>query len=328
MPWSPASLIRSGLLALLLLLLILFPSVLFNSTLEEHYEEVRGWFRFGRSPDAPSRFAGIRTRSWFKGAVFVGFFVAGALLYSFLSPSIGFNRRTLTLFLGLLLGLVLVTLLAELPVILMLRKVTDRGRIRLLAGSLVVGVVCVAVSRLLHFQPGYLYGVVAGAAFQRELSKDEAGRSILVASIILLGSSLLAWLLWVPVSHAANHPGASIWLLILESVLAAVFVTGIEATVIGLLPIRFLDGHKLYTWNRVLWGVVFVVGAFGMIHLLLRPGGGYFQHSGNAPMFTVIALFVAFGVVSVAFWAYFRYRKPRGEPGSAEPSDPAPAPAE
>ena len=88
-------------------------------------------------------------------------------------------------------------------------------------------------------------------------------------------------------------------------------MTGIEATVIGLLPIRFLDGHKLFTWNRVLWGVLFVVGAFGMIHLLLRPGGGYFNHSGNTPMFTVIVLFVAFGVVSISFWAYFRYRKPR-----------------
>jgi hypothetical protein len=249
----------------------------------------------------------------------VGFFLLGALLYSFLSPSVGFNRRTLTLFLGLLVGLLLVTLLAELPVILLLRKVTDRGRIRLLAGSLVVGVVCVAVSRLLHFQPGYLYGVVAGAAFQRELSKDEAGRSVLVASVVLLVSSVIAWLLWIPVSHAANHPGRSVWLLVLEAVLAAVFVTGIEATVIGLLPIRFLDGHKLYTWNRILWGFLFLLGAFGMIHLLLRPGSGYLNHSSNTPMFTVVALFLAFGVVSVAFWAYFRYRKPRGEPEAGEP---------
>jgi hypothetical protein len=39
----------------------------------------------------------------------------------------------------------------------------------------------------------------------------------------------------------------------------------------------------------------------------------------------VIALFLAFGVVSVAFWGYFRYRKPRVEP-APEPAAPA-APA-
>ena len=88
-----------------------------------------------------------------------------------------------------------------------------------------------------------------------------------------------------------------------------------------LLPIRFLDGHKLWTWNRLLWGIVFVVGAFGLIHLLLRPGNGYVGHNTNTPMFTVIALFLAFGVVSVAFWGYFRYRKPRPEEAaSAEPA--------
>jgi hypothetical protein len=318
-PWTPAAVGRDALLAILLLLLILFPSILFNSTLEEHYDEVRGWFRFGRQPGAPSRFAGIRTRAWFKAGAFVGFFVLGAFLYSFLSPSVGLNKRTIGLFLGLLVGLVLITLIAELPVILLLRRVTDRGRIRLLAGSLVVGVVCVAVSRILHFQPGYLYGIVAGAAFQRELSKDEAGHGVLLSALVLIASSLVAWFLWVPVSHAANHPGASIWLVILEAVLAAVFVTGIEAAVIGLLPIRFLDGHKLWTWNRLLWGIVFVVGAFGLIHLLLRPGNGYVGHNTNTPMFTVIALFLAFGVVSVVFWGYFRYRRPRPE-AAAEPS--------
>src|SRR5262249_40250874 len=146
-----------------------------------------------------------------------------------------------------------------------------------------------------------------------------------------IASSIVAWLLWIPVSHAANHPGASIWLLILESVLAAVFVTGIEAAGVGLLPIRFLDGHKLFTWNRILWAIVFVLGAFGLIHLLLRPGGGYFGHNtNNTPMLTVIGLFVGFGVVSVAFWAYFRYRKPRGEPdagagGAAGSPEPEPA---
>jgi hypothetical protein len=171
---------------------------------------------------------------------------------------------------------------------------------------------------LVHFRPGYLYGVVAGAAFQRALSKDEEGRGVLASAAVLIVASLIAWLAWIPVSHAANKPGASLLILILDAVLAAIFVTGIESVFIGLVPIRFLDGHKLFTWNRVLWGVLFVLGVFGFVHLLLRPGGGYFNQHTNLPVLTMLGLFVAFGLGSVAFWAYFRYRKPRR--GEGEPS--------
>jgi len=175
----------------------------------------------------------------------------------------------------------------------------------------VVGVLCVAASRLAHFQPGYLYGVIAGAAFQRELSREEAGRGVLVSAVVLLVASIGAWLAWIPVSHAANKAGAGLGILVLDAVLAAMFVTGLEAVVIGLLPLRFLDGHELFAWNRALWVIPFALGAFGFVHLLLRPGGGYLNHTGNTPIFTIIGLFLAFGLASVSFWAYSRFRKPR-----------------
>lgn len=314
-PWSAGAVTRSALLAILLLLLILFPSILFNSTFEENYDEVRGWFRRGRrvggSPGSPSRIAALWSRPWFRPLVFVGFFAMSALLYGFLDPGFGVHRRSLALFLGLLAGLMVVTIVAELPTVVLLRRHGDRGRIRLLGGSLAVGVLCVAASRLAHFRPGYLYGVIAGATFQRELSREEAGRGVMFSAVILLAASVGAWLAWIPVSHAANKPGAGLGILVLDAVLAAVFVTGLEAVVIGLLPLRFLDGHKLFSWNRALWVILFVVGVFGFVHLLLRPGGGYLNHSGNTPMFTVLGLFLAFGVASVSFWAYFRFRKPR-----------------
>jgi hypothetical protein len=43
-------------------------------------------------------------------------------------------------------------------------------------------------------------------------------------------------------------------------------------------------------------------------------------------MLTVIGLFLAFGVVSVGFWAYFRYRKPRATTGGSDP-EPEPEPS-
>jgi hypothetical protein len=322
-PWTAAALTRSALLAILLLLLILFPSILFNSTLEEHYDEVRGWFRRGRrgpgaAPGAESTaVVPLWSRPGVRPVAFVGFFAVAALMYGFLDPGFGFHKRSVALYLGLLAGLVVVTLVAELPMVLLLRRREDRGNIRLLGGSLIVGIACVAASRLAHFRPGYLYGLVAGAAFQRHLSREEEGRGVLASAVVLLVASVGAWLAWIPVSHAANKPGASLGILVVDALLAAVFVTGLETVVIGLLPLRFLDGHKLYAWNRALWIVLFVVGTFGFVHLLLRPGGGYLTHTGNTPLLTIIGLFLAFGVASLAFWGYFRFRKPR-EPHQPE----------
>ena len=41
-----------------------------------------------------------------------------------------------------------------------------------------------------------------------------------------------------------------------ETVLAAVMVAGLEGTVFGLLPLRFLPGESVYAWNRVVWGAL------------------------------------------------------------------------
>jgi len=324
-PWSPKVILRNALLAILMLLLILFPSVLFNSTYEENSAEVRGWFAFLNRPTVA--IGRLRAKRWFKPVAFGLFFLLGALIYAFLSPGFGFHRSSLALFLGLLTGLVAVTLVAEVPVILYVRKRHgEEGQIRLLAGSLIVAVVCVAVSRLVHFQPGYLYGIIAGASFSAAVKDDEQGRGLAVGSAILLAVSIAAWLLWIPVKDAANQPGAGLPILVLDAVLVAIFVTGVEAVVIGLMPLRFLDGHKVFRWHRVWWAILFVVGAFALVHMLLRPGGGYFQTSKNTPLYTMLALFVVFGVVSVAFWAYFAFRKPRGgEPeAQAATADPAP----
>jgi len=324
---------KSGLLALLLLLLILFPSVLFNSTYEEHYEEVNGWFGFGKKAAAGAAVgataagAGARTTRppRFGLLTLVGFCAVGALLYGFLDPSFGFNKGSLALYLGLFAGLVAVALLAELPMVIMLRHPSDRGRIRVLAGSLAVAVVCVAISRLTGFLPGYLYGLIAAAAFTRQLNRDEEGKGVLVATLVLLGASVAAWLLWIPVSNAANEPGASMAILVLDAVLSAIFVCGLEAAVLGLIPLRFLDGHRLFVWRRILWAVVFLVGLFAFVHLLLRPGTNFLGNT-KSPVIVVIILFAAFALASVVFWGYFRFRKPR-EPGAESGGEPAAEPA-
>lgn len=96
------------------------------------------------------------------------------------------------------------------------------------------------------------------------------------------------------------------------------FVAGLEATALGLLPFRFLDGSRLRAWNQVAWIVLFGLSVLAFVYILINPISGYL---GRAPAVTALLLFLGFGAFSAGFWAYFRYRKPKaprpaGPPGA------------
>jgi hypothetical protein len=299
---SARSLLLSALGSLGLLLAVAFPSQLFNSTLDENYDEVRGWFGFRR----PHEHDSVRHQI----VEFVAFVLLGGVLYGLLSPDFGFDRSSAALALGLSVSLVVVSIGFRLPHMLYIHhRDGEWPKLRVLPGTALVAIVCVAVSRLVHFQPGYLYGLIAGLAFRRQLAADANGELTAVSALSVFAVGILAWVARVPVSAAASGPNPSIWLVTLEACLAATCILGIESVVICLIPLRFVDGSKLAAWSRTAWAVVFGLVAFGFVHILLRPDSGYIASTSSR--LTVIVLFVAFGVLSIGFWAYFRFRPAR-----------------
>ena len=293
----------SALVTVLLMVLVTFPAELFNNTLEEHYDEVRGWFRRKPRDSGPPRSRARRV------ATFTGYAAAAALLYGLLDPSFGPDATSARLYAGLLLGLVVVTVVfSAAPLAYARRRYGERGLLRVLPGTLVVGVVCVLVSRAARFEPGYLYGIVGGFAFARRFSADEEGRNALVAAGAAFGASLLAWLVWQPVDSAvaAGDPGLAVGLA--DSTLATIAVGGLEGLVIGLVPLRSLQGYALARWRRPAWAAAYGVVLFTFVHLLLRPGSG----AALVPFWTWLGLFAGFGAVSIAFWGYFRVRVSSG----------------
>jgi hypothetical protein len=191
------------------------------------------------------------------------------------------------------------------------------GRLRVLPGTAVVAIVCVAVSRLVHFQPGYLYGLIAGLALRRQLETDTNGALTAASAVSIFSLGILAWIARVPVAHAASGPHPGVWWVGLEACLAAITILGIETVVICLIPLRFVEGSKLEAWSRTAWALVFGLAAFGFVHVLLRPDSGYVAATSSRA--TVVVLFLVFGLLSVAFWAYFRFRAPRASsPATAE----------
>ncbi|HEX3622092.1 MAG TPA: FGLLP motif-containing membrane protein [Acidimicrobiales bacterium] len=306
------SLLTSAVLAMLLLALLAFPSELFNSTLEENYDEVRGWFGLpARVIDATKR----RRRD-------VSFFVLialGGVVYSLLAPGFGLNATTLALVVGMTVALLVMSLVFSVPSDFILhRRAGEWGTLNILPGSIVVAIVCVVISRLLNFQPGYLYGVLAGLAFRSRVDENTEGRATAGNWVLGMAVCLFAWVARVPVSAAAAKPGASVWLFGLESCLAAIFLIGIESAVVAMLPMHFLDGRKVMGWSGVVWGVLMALGLFGVIQVLLTPGSGYVGHTSSGVRWAVAGLYVAFGLFSVSFWAYFRFRS---EPTSTHGAD-------
>ncbi|HZV25308.1 MAG TPA: MarR family transcriptional regulator, partial [Acidothermaceae bacterium] len=184
------------------------------------------------------------------------------------------------------------------------------AHLQALPAGLIVAALCVAVSRIAHFEPGYLYGVVCGAVFAGSLKQRESGQLTIVSSVVMLAISVVAWFAWVPVNHAATHHGAFVGVILLDDLLASIFVAGITGTVISLLPLRFMPGQALYSWHRGAWAVTFGVAAFGLVEVLLRPSTQAATHPGSIAWTTAAALFVVFGIGSLAFREYFARHVP------------------
>ena len=313
-------------------LFITFPSQLFNLTFQENYTEIVAWterarrrlrriVRGGRarSADAPRGRAAVASgggidhhedRSRPMEALAVG--LAGALLGTLLDPAIALDRATLSGYLGVALALVasLGCVAGSLALYRWRRRLHDPLHVRALPLGLVVAAACVVVSRLVNFEPGYLYGVVCGVALGRRLRQNEEAHVAALATTATLVLAAISWAVWVPVHDAVRHGG--FFLSILDSALVALVVSGLVNTVIVLLPLRFLAGWTLFRWRRAVWATAFAVALFGLIALLARSPVSPAAHA--SPVAATIAMFAVFGGGSVVFREYFdrQWRRAHG----------------
>ena len=305
---DPEALALSAAIAAGAIMLIAFPFELFNSAMEENYDEIRGWFGLG-----PRGVPEVKTRSRTLG--FFGLTAVTAVATGFLSPDFGFNRTSVVLFIGICVALLVMAVLFSLPADIGIRRqFGEWGKLNFLPGSLIVTIAMVLACRIFEFQPGFFYGALAGLAFRSALSEDVQGKMTAANWIFSLAISVGAFFLRVPVSAAAAEPGSSIWWIGVEICLSLIFLWGIEGLAVGMLPLRFLDGRKVLRWSKPAWAALFFLGVFATVHVLLRPGSGYVGSTSGTVRFSVMLLFTLFGLGSVAFWAYFRFRPQRWVP--------------
>jgi hypothetical protein len=247
---------------------------------------------------------------WRSPLGILAFVLASALLYSLLDPTFGFSPSSVATFLGLALGMVVMLLAFAIPMFIGARGQHVGISARALPGTLLVALGCVVISRLADFQPGYLYGLIIGFTFSRELAKAESGKLEAAAAGSALAVAVAAWIL-LPLVRGSSTGDQQFTAAILETAFATVVVAGLEAAAIAMLPLRFLPGERVRSWNQRAWIVLLAIATAGFCHILLNPSSGYLADSTRTSLFTVVLLLAAFGGGSVLFWAYFRFRPAR-----------------
>jgi hypothetical protein len=284
-----------------LLFLVPFPAEIFNNTLAEHHDEILGWFRRRKNR--------ARSRFWSSAWGVLVFLAASALLYGFLDPAFGINASSASTFAGLLIGVAVTTFGFALPTLVLRRvKAKEWGRLRALPLALLIGIGCVVLSRLIGFLPGYLYGIVLGVAFTREVSDQQEANEGAVASTFVLALAVGSW---VMLGLVRAGSGAGVLTDLVEAALATVVVSGFEALTIGLLPLGGMPGKALFDRKKLWWIVIWGLSVLAFFHALVNPQSGYLADSALVPVATTIGLLVAFTLLSFALWGFFRLRQRR-----------------
>jgi hypothetical protein len=273
--------------------IVVFPGELFNRTLKENYDNIGKWLTFlGR----PVRHVVKRLHA--VGWVGVGTVTAlTAGLYSLVEEDPG---SPFAAYLGTLAGLVVVTAASALPAVLYLRQ-RGEGGFRAFPGALVFAVVTVTISLVLHLEPGYAYGLVFGYAVTQPSTRNEGIAAALSGAAILV-VGVTAWLGW---AHLPR--GDSLFIAAAHTMLRFISIAGVETVIYGMLPIRFLEGAKVFAWNRVVWAVLLVLGIVCLGDVLFVTQRVFI----SGPFSSALAPVIGFGVFSIAFWGLFQFRPPR-----------------
>ncbi len=319
---DPAVVATNLFLTLLLLFLFALTAEIFNSTMDEHRDEVHGWWQ--RIAGGPF---GILNRLTVPGAsmtrlagsgrfgsiarVFVVLFLLG-FVYSALSPDFGLNTQTLTLFISLVVGLGFLTYFAEASTSrLAARRYRADASIKLYGTAVIVSILAVIVSRLVTFQPGLVYGFIASAVIVTPiaLNRRDDATLVLVPAVGLVVVSVVAWLLLGPVRVAAAGGGWAPGLA--ETILAMIVIGGLETLFVSMIPLSFMDGATVMGWSKVAWALTFGTVTFLWWQLLLNQDHSYVEAMQQTNVQVVLATVVVFMLTTGGLWSYFRFRPER-----------------
>jgi hypothetical protein len=302
-------------LSLLALMLILLASSVFNSTLEENGSALAAVLArliapfglslaFLRGNDEGD---GVRPISiWRLGLILL----AVAAIYSGLDPEFGWNAATAALIVSLTVGVGLLTIVYEgAQVLLGARVGAVRSSLQLQPLGIVIAAVSVILTRLTDVHPGIVLGVIAGAAVGSHDTKFQ-GRIVTAAMLGTLALSLGALLLVGPLQSLSTDHNEVWWAVIPETVAVTLFVGGIEGLLFSLLPLKFMEGRRVWDWSRAVWLLLALSVSFLFFHVVLNRTDAYTSVVEETGVQALFIICVGALALASAFWLACRYWLP------------------
>ena len=312
----PNKIVSAFEIGLVLLLLAVLPAHLLNATIAEQSDRFERRFGKARMPNWLSRLS-----SWFRSAPIAGGIVVTlvtAILFGFADPKFGFTLASLRLILACGIALFLVGYVANALTGLIARvQWSVVAIVSTRPYGLILTIVGVLVSRVLHFSPGFLIGLILGLTIQSKSASGFAWRVIVLRSSIVLVMAIAAWIGYSTLTLGGNEGGTFGSALMVET-LVAITTEGVVALLVELLPLKFLEGQRIYDHSRVLWAIFYLLTLVVFVLAVVPWEGNWDALHGS--LWVWIVVLAVFAAVCVGIYLYFRNFAPpvEAEDGNEE----------
>jgi hypothetical protein len=95
--------------------------------------------------------------------------------------------------------------------------------------------------------------------------------------------------------------------------LADIFIGAVQGAAIGLIPLRFLAGERLFSWSRWRWALLWGAAILFFAHVVLYPVSSFTPNPSPTGLWTILFTVVVYGAIALGFWWFFRQRSIRHE---------------
>ncbi|HET7737049.1 MAG TPA: FGLLP motif-containing membrane protein [Tepidiformaceae bacterium] len=243
-----------------------------------------------------------------------------ALIYSFLEPNFGLNQRSLVIFVSLVISKGVLTLMYEGGKAKLYREnLKVRANLRLFPECILIALVSVVLSRVGNFQPGFVVGFVAAVVLLDTPTFDAGrqGRAYAMVATALLGVTVAAWLLAWPL-HEFNKDNSGVWSTLPESIAVSVFVVCLEGLLFSLIPLQFMDGHRIWNYSKRAWLALFIPTTFLFAQVLFNNQDAYLDLVKQSRSVTSMGILGMYILVTFGTWAMLKRRAEQERPQTAQ----------
>ena len=260
--------LRSAAGALILTLLVAFPAVLLDASVARIAERLEQR-RLARRGSVREPWQAPPLTVLGAGPAVAGLVVA-ALASAFVDPDFGPDptgvRTTLAIFAAFLVTVALGWAVTALVMAVVVRGSHPRVEFRPL--SLVIVVAGVVISRLTGFEPGIIFGLIAGIGFGALLGERARAASSFVGLGYLAVVGAISWIAYSAWSGSVRS--APEWYEVLGwEALAGITIAAASALPIALLPVRGLLGAEVWAWSRLAWLASYLGASIAFLLVLI-----------------------------------------------------------